>query len=86
MKYEAREAYEDDRETNERLKEIAVDARARLETLSEYFNFAGQQDEAEVNLSDALNLMLMVDETARLISKKLNGLLIDNGVHIREAC
>lgn len=70
-------------DTREQMNEIAIKAIERLDALKDFFFFAKQEDELEVNLSDATRLIFLTDNTAKRITEELEKLLADNGVHTR---
>lgn len=83
--HKTHKAYEvTDYGTEPTLREISLDAIARLEVLREDLYIAGQNDELEVNISDAFRFIEILKNATRVISENLNTFLINNGVHIRE--
>ena len=70
-------------DTREQMNEIAIKAIERHDALKDFFFFAKQEDELEVNLSDATRLIFLTDNTAKRITEELEKLLADNGVHTR---
>ena len=69
-------------EPQERFKDICTEAIGRLEALEELCFYAKQEEDAGVNIADALKIQSMAETVTEFITKELNGFLAAHGVHV----
>ena len=71
----------EEKEPQEFFKEVCTEAIGRFEALKEFCFYARQEDEAEVNIADAVKMIVMTERTAKVIAERLNNFLLAHGVH-----
>ena len=59
----------EEKEPQEFFKEVCTEAIGRFEALKEFCFYARQEDELEVNLADAVKMIVMTERTAKVIAE-----------------